>query len=161
MMLLSLRRHALTVPAAILVAYAFSAPPVHAATDPAGASQASAAIATYDPANPDAPVGQSTASGVLHDFARPALSVPPGNWRAVNANVSGGGQMDHGAMNHAMPMPATPAASGAHAGHGTMTPSSATPPAAPSHTGHATMDATSPAATADPHAGHSMSGGTR
>ncbi|WP_140413274.1 hypothetical protein [Pandoraea sp. PE-S2T-3] len=128
MMLLSLRRHALTVPAALSVAYAFSAPPAHAATDPAGAPQASAATATYDPANPAAPAGPSAAPGVLHDFARPALSVPPGNWRAVNASVSGGGQMDHGAMNHAMPMPATSPAS---------------------------------AAAADPHAGHSMSGGTR
>lgn len=114
---LFLRRHALTVPAALSVWMAFTALPVSAATEMASAPAAAAhPQPANDPANPDAPTGPAPQHGVMHDFTRPALSVPPGDWRAVNASVSSGGSMDHSAMGHAMPMPSAPAAN-PHAGH--------------------------------------------
>lgn len=141
MTFLLLRRHALTVPAALSVVFALMAPPVSAASETASAPAAAALNPpANDPANADAPSGPIAKQGVMHDFARPALSVAPSDWRAVNAGVSAGGKMDHAAMGHAMPMPAAaPAPNDGHAGHGT----------------------TPPSPVADPHAGHNMSGGTR
>ncbi|MGC7404685.1 hypothetical protein ACPWR0_09345 [Pandoraea pneumonica] len=116
MTFLFLRRHALTVPAALSVVFALTAPPASAAPETASAPAAAALNSpANDPANADAPSGPIAKPGVMHDFARPALSVAPSDWRAVNADVSGGGQMDHAAMGHAMPMPA--AASSAHDPH--------------------------------------------
>ncbi|WP_150720911.1 hypothetical protein [Pandoraea capi] len=130
-----LRRHAWCMPVALSLWGASAAPAI-------GAESATPPASAADPASPDAPTGPLP-DNVLHDFARPALSVATSDWRMVNASVSGAG---HAAMGHAMPMPsASGSAASSMSGHEAM--------------GHA-MPSNSGGAV-DPHAGHNMQGGAR
>lgn len=89
MMLLSLRRHAWIVPVALSLLGAWSAPGANAtsATAPPALDDHAGVTGANDPAAPEAPAGPPPV-GVLHDFSRPALSVPTGDWRKVNAGVA-------------------------------------------------------------------------
>ncbi|WP_150667545.1 hypothetical protein [Pandoraea anhela] len=158
MTFLSLQRHAWCVPIALSLWGAGAAPAI-------GAQSAAPPPDATDPASPDAPVG-ALPDGVLHDFARPALSVATGDWRAINASVSGAG---HAGMGHAMSMPMSmpmtpasgataPAMSGHEAmGHAMpMTPASGA--AAPAMSGHEAMGHAMPMTPASGAAAPAMSG---
>ncbi|VVE64223.1 hypothetical protein PCA31118_01533 [Pandoraea captiosa] len=123
MTLLLLRRHAWRVPVALSLwgAGSVTATAADSATPP---------VVIHDPASPDAPAGPIPAS-VLGDFTAPALSVPTGDWRAINASVSGNAGMSGG--HHDMPRqrdnpPTTPTG---HAGHNM--------PASPASMDHSAM----------------------
>ena len=136
----SLRQHTWIVPVALSLWGAWSAPASSATSSPIPpAPEAHDAHASPngsdDPASPDALAGPLPV-GVLHDFSRPALSVPTSDWRKVNASVS------------AMPgMTGMAEMSGSRDDAGNTT----TPPSA-GHAGHAGHGG---------HAGHSMPGGAR
>lgn len=89
MMLPSLRRHAWIVPVALSLLGAWSAPTANAAsaTAPPALDDHTGMTGADDPAAPQAPAGPPPV-GVLHDFSRPALSVPTGDWRKVSASVA-------------------------------------------------------------------------
>ena len=140
MMHFFLRRHAWFVPVALSLWSVGSVPAI-------GAESAAPPVVSADPAAPDAPTDPipRSSAGVLDDFAPPALSIATGDWRKVNADVTGTSGMSgmtpspsgHEAMGHAMPMP--PAS---EATRSTPTsPASGTPP--------------------NPHAGHVMQGGLK
>lgn len=90
--LTSLRRHTWIVPVVLSLWGVWSAPASSATSAPAlPAHEAHDGHAnpteSDDPASPDALAGPLPV-GVLHDFSRPALSVPTDDWRKVNASVS-------------------------------------------------------------------------
>jgi len=93
MTFLPIRRRAWIVPVALSLwgawfATANSATHATESTAPPAHDGHSGVTTADDPAAPDAPAGPPPI-GVLHDFSRPALSVPTSDWRKVNASVSG------------------------------------------------------------------------
>ncbi|WP_150599351.1 hypothetical protein [Pandoraea fibrosis] len=119
----SLRRHTWIVPVVLSLWGAWPAPASSATSAPALPAHDGHASPTGsdDPASPDALAGPLPV-GVLHDFSRPALSVPTGDWRKVNASVSAMTDMtEMSGSRHDMGGATAAPVNGhaGHAGHGT------------------------------------------